>query len=94
MSSDLKGFEMGIKIIGTGSYLPPKVVTNGDIAKVLDTTDEWIYSHTGIRSRHVAEDGECTSTMAAKAGASDRSSGGSVRLRRFPWLFPHPRYSG
>jgi 3-oxoacyl-[acyl-carrier-protein] synthase-3 len=67
---------MGIKIIGTGSYLPPKVVTNGDIAKVLDTTDEWIYSHTGIRSRHVAEDGECTSTMAAKAGAAALEAAG------------------
>jgi 3-oxoacyl-[acyl-carrier-protein] synthase-3 len=37
---------MGIKILGTGSYLPEKVVTNEDIAKTLDTTDEWIYSHT------------------------------------------------
>ena len=58
---------MGIRIIGTGSYLPPKVVTNDDIAKSLDTTDEWIFSHTGIHSRHVAEAGESTSTMAAKA---------------------------
>ena len=59
---------MGIKILGTGSYLPEKVVTNEDIAKTLDTTDEWIYSHTGIRSRHVAGEGETTSTMAAEAG--------------------------
>ncbi len=58
---------MGIKILGTGSYLPPAVVTNDDIAKSLDTTDEWIYSHTGIHSRHVAGKGECTSTMAAEA---------------------------
>ena len=58
---------MGIRIMGTGSYLPPKVVTNDDIAKSLDTTDEWIFSHTGIHSRHVAEAGESTSTMAAKA---------------------------
>ena len=58
---------MGIKVLGTGSYLPPKVVTNNDIAGVLDTSDEWIFSHTGIHSRHVAEDGETTSTMAAKA---------------------------
>jgi 3-oxoacyl-[acyl-carrier-protein] synthase-3 len=59
---------MGIRILGTGSYLPPKVVTNDDIARALDTTDEWIYSHTGIRSRHIAGEGETTSTMAAKAG--------------------------
>ena len=58
---------MGIRIIGTGSYLPPKVVSNEDIAKSLDTSDEWIYSHTGIHSRHVAEEGETTSTMSAKA---------------------------
>ncbi len=58
---------MGIRILGTGSYLPPKVVTNDDIAAALDTSDEWIYSHTGIHARHVAEEGETTSTMGAKA---------------------------
>ena len=58
---------MAVKILGTGSYLPPKVVTNEDLAKTLDTSDEWIYSHTGIHARHVAEEGETTSTMAAKA---------------------------
>lgn len=58
---------MGIRILGTGSYLPPKVVTNDDIAKSLDTSDEWIFSHTGIHSRHVAGDGETTSTMAVEA---------------------------
>jgi len=58
---------MGIRILGTGSYLPPKVVTNDDIAKSLDTSDEWIFSHTGIHSRHVAGEGETTSTMAAEA---------------------------
>ena len=67
---------MGIRILGTGSYLPPKVVTNDDIAKSLDTTDEWIYSHTGIHSRHVAEEGESTSTMAAKAGAAALAAAG------------------
>ena len=58
---------MGIKILGTGSFLPEKIVSNEDIARKLDTTDEWIYSHTGIRSRHVASEGESTSTMAAQA---------------------------
>ena len=58
---------MGIRILGTGSYLPPKVVTNDDIAAALDTSDEWIYSHTGIHARHIAGEGETTSTMAAKA---------------------------
>ena len=58
---------MGIRILGTGSYLPEKVVTNDDIAKSLDTTDEWIYSHTGIHSRHVAGEGESAATMGAEA---------------------------
>ena len=58
---------MGIRILGTGSYLPPKVVTNEDIAVALDTSDEWIFSHTGIHARHVAGEGETTSSMAAKA---------------------------
>ena len=58
---------MGITILGTGSYLPPKVVVNDELAKALDTSDEWIFSHTGIHSRHVAGADETTSTMAAKA---------------------------
>ena len=59
---------MSVQILGTGSYLPPKVVTNDDLSKSLDTNDEWIHSHTGIRSRHIAEEDDCTSSMAAKAG--------------------------
>lgn len=68
---------MGIRVLGTGSYLPPKVVTNEDIAKSLDTTDEWIYSHTGIHSRHVAGEGESTSTMAVKAAQAALESSGA-----------------
>ena len=45
---------MAVKILGTGSYLPPDVVTNDELAKSLDTSDEWIFSHSGIRARHVA----------------------------------------
>ena len=67
---------MGIRILGTGSYLPERVVTNDDIAKALDTSDEWIYSHTGIRSRHVAGEGESTSTMAAEAARRAMSAAG------------------
>ena len=44
------------RIAGTGSYLPEKVVTNDDLAKVVDTSDEWIHSRTGIRERRVAAD--------------------------------------
>lgn len=67
---------MSIKILGTGSYLPPKVVTNEDLAKKLETTDEWIYSHTGIHSRHVAGENESTSTMAAAAGRAALEAAG------------------
>ena len=67
---------MGAKIIGTGSYLPPRVVTNDELAKSLDTSDEWIYSHTGIHSRHIAGPEDCTSKMAAAAAeAAMRSAG-------------------
>lgn len=65
---------MGLSILGTGSYLPPLVVTNDDLAGSLETSDEWIYQHTGIHSRHVAEGGECTSTMAVKAARAAMAS--------------------
>jgi 3-oxoacyl-[acyl-carrier-protein] synthase-3 len=56
--------------------LPEKVVTNDDIAQSLETSDEWIYSHTGIHSRHVAGEGESTSTMAAKAAQAAMDAAG------------------
>ena len=67
---------MSVRILGTGSYLPPKIVTNDDLSKSLDTNDEWIWSHTGIRSRHIAEAEDCTSTMAAKAAQAALESAG------------------
>ena len=67
---------MGIRILGTGSYLPERVVTNDDIAASLDTNDEWIYSHTGIHSRHVAGEGESTSTTAAEAARRAMTAAG------------------
>ncbi|RRN55916.1 ketoacyl-ACP synthase III [Pseudoxanthomonas sp. SGNA-20] len=55
------------RIAGTGSYLPEKVVTNDDLAKVVDTSDEWIRTRTGIRERRVAAEGQTTSDMAYQA---------------------------
>ena len=55
------------QIIGTGSYAPAKVMTNADLAKLVDTTDEWIVARTGIKERRVAADDEVTSDMAVKA---------------------------
>ena len=55
------------RIAGTGSYLPEKVVTNFDLEKMVDTSDEWIRSRTGIERRHVAADGETTVDLAEHA---------------------------
>ena len=55
-----------MKILGTGSALPKKVVTNDDLAQVMDTSDEWIKSRTGIEKRHIAVE-ETTTSMAVEA---------------------------
>lgn len=55
-----------VQVIGTGSYVPPKVVNNNDLSCIVDTSDEWISSRTGIRERRISE-GEDTSDMASKA---------------------------
>src|SRR5690606_8140697 len=55
------------RIAGTGSYLPSRVLTNDDLAKIVDTSDEWIAARTGIRQRHVAADGETTGDLAVHA---------------------------
>ena len=55
------------RIAGTGSYLPEKVLTNDDLAKFVDTSDEWIAARTGIRQRHIAADGETTGDLAYHA---------------------------
>ena len=52
---------------GCGAYLPERVVTNADLARKMDTSDEWIQQRTGIRQRHIAADGEFTSHLALKA---------------------------
>lgn len=54
-------------IIGSGSYLPENCVTNADLAKKVDTTDEWIVQRTGIKQRYVAADGETTADLGEKA---------------------------
>lgn len=54
-------------ILGTGSYAPERILTNDDLAKLVDTSDEWIRQRTGIRTRHIAAEGEATSDMAVAA---------------------------
>ena len=55
------------QVIGCGAYLPERVLTNADVAKMVDTSDEWIASRTGIRRRHIAVDGETTADLALSA---------------------------
>ncbi len=55
------------RIAGTGSYLPEKILTNADLEKMVDTTDEWIVTRTGIRQRHIAAEGEFTSDLSVEA---------------------------
>jgi 3-oxoacyl-[acyl-carrier-protein] synthase-3 len=56
------------RIAGTGKYLPAKILTNFDLEKMVETTDEWIRSRTGIEERHIAADDEATSDLAYRAG--------------------------
>ena len=55
------------RIAGTGSYLPKKILTNTELESMVDTTDEWIFSRTGIRERHIVADDEFTSDLALHA---------------------------
>src|ERR1051325_6892558 len=54
-------------IAGVGSYVPAKVLTNADLEKMVNTSDEWITTRTGIKERHLAAADEFTSDLAAKA---------------------------
>ena len=54
-------------ILSTGSYLPEKIMTNHDLSKIVDTSDEWIFQRSGIKSRRIAADNQSTSDMAIKA---------------------------
>ena len=54
-------------VAGCGAYLPERRITNEELAERVDTTDQWIVERTGIRSRHVAGPGECTSDLATRA---------------------------
>ena len=62
-------------IIATGSYLPSKIVSNFDLAKTVDTTNEWIVERTGIHNRHLANEGELTSDLAFHASKKAMDNG-------------------
>lgn len=65
-----------IAILGTGSYAPEKILTNDDLSKIVDTSDEWIYSRSGIRERRIAAESERTSQMAATAASAALADAG------------------
>ena len=68
------------KISALGCYVPPRVLTNADLEKLVETTDEWILTRTGIRERHIADPGVATSdlaTEAAKIALANRGIDGS-----------------
>ena len=56
---------VGVKLTASAGYLPERVVTNDELSKIMDTSDEWIQAHTGIKTRHYAID-EDSSEMATK----------------------------
>ena len=83
------------RIIGTGRYLPDKILTNFDLEKMVDTSDEWIRSRTGIEERHIAADDEATSDLAYRAALAAIESAGvgagrhRLRARRHDDARPH-----
>jgi 3-oxoacyl-[acyl-carrier-protein] synthase-3 len=64
------------RIVGTGKYLPERILTNADLEKMVETTDEWIKSRTGIEHRHIAADDEGTSDLAYKASLAALENAG------------------
>ncbi len=64
------------RIAGTGSYLPQRILTNAELEKLVDTSDEWIAARTGIRQRHIAADGQTTGDLAYQAALAALESAG------------------
>ncbi len=64
------------RIAGTGSYLPERILTNADLEKMVDTTDQWIVERTGIRQRHIAADNQTTSDLAYEAAKKAMEAAG------------------
>lgn len=64
------------RIIGTGSYLPEKVLTNADLEQMVDTSDEWITDRTGIKKRHIAADNQTTCDLAEQASRAAMTAAG------------------
>ncbi len=61
MTAPTSGY--GVRLAGTGSFIPEKLLTNADFEKMFDTSDEWIRQRTGIRERHVLDEVDCPSSF-------------------------------
>src|ERR1700694_518837 len=64
------------RVIGCGGYLPERIVSNAELARRLDTSDEWIVQRTGIRQRHIAAEGELCSDLARRAAEQALAASG------------------
>lgn len=67
---------MSIRILGTGSYLPGRIMTNEDFERIIDTSDEWITQRTGIKRRHYVEEGDTNLTMCVRAATGALADAG------------------
>jgi 3-oxoacyl-[acyl-carrier-protein] synthase-3 len=72
----VNGARAEVSLLGTGSYTPQRVLTNGEMERMVDTSDEWITARTGIRERRIAAEGEQTSDMAAEAARAALAQAG------------------
>jgi 3-oxoacyl-[acyl-carrier-protein] synthase-3 len=63
-------------VLGSGGYLPPRILTNRDLSQIVDTSDEWITQRTGIKERHVAAEGQLTSDLAVEAAKAALADAG------------------
>ena len=74
-----RGSLMFSRIAGTGSYAPERVLTNADLEKMVETSDEWIRTRTGIERRHIAADDQTTSSLAVEAARRAMEAAGDRR---------------
>ena len=67
-----------VKISALGTYVPPRLLTNADLEKMVDTNNDWILSRVGIRERHIVDKGVATSDLAVEAAPDSRRRSGIV----------------
>jgi len=78
------------RITGTGGYLPDRILSNHDLEKMVDTTDEWIQERTGIKQRHIAAEGETTADLGAKAARLAMQMAAKLPMILILLLLPPP----